>query len=261
MSQIFNDIPILSYHKIISRLEIGLNTLPPDRFRQQMYYLKDQGFQSITFRDVLNQNIPPHPLIITFDDGYSSVYQHALPVLQELGFRAVIFIISNYIGQANTWDANLLAIKFSHLDESQIKALADAGMEIGSHGVSHRALTFLPPEQLEYELIHSREKLTALSGKEIITFAYPFGVQNTVVQKAVQQAGYAFACVNMWGAGRKLNHYCLSRIPVYRTDSLHSFKHKFYSGVWKQLEMVKLRLISWPAFLTPLYQKLFKKLY
>jgi peptidoglycan/xylan/chitin deacetylase (PgdA/CDA1 family) len=226
-----------------------------------MKHLKDQGFQTITFRDVLNQNIPPHPLIITFDDGYSSVYQYALPVLQELGFRAVIFIISNYIGQTNTWDANLLAIKFSHLDESQIKALVKAGMEIGSHGMSHRALTFLSSDQLEHELSYSREKLTNLSGKEIITFAYPFGIQNPAVQKAVQQAGYAFACVNMWGAGKKINHYCLARIPVYRTDSMNSFKHKIKSDYWTQLEMVKLRLLSWPAFLTPLYQKYFKKLY
>jgi peptidoglycan/xylan/chitin deacetylase (PgdA/CDA1 family) len=261
MSQLLHDIPILTYHKISSRLEIGLNTLPPHQFRQQMIYLKDQGFQTITFRDIFHQNIPPLPLIITFDDGYASVYQQALPVLQEVGFRAVVFIITDYIGKANTWDANLFSIKFFHLDESQVTALAEAGMEIGSHGVTHRALPFLPFEQLESELRRSRERLTALVGKEIITFAYPFGIQNPVVQKAVQQAGYSFACVNMRGAGRKANQYCLPRIPVYRTDSMSSFRHKLSPGFGRQLEISKLRLISWPARLTPLYQKFFKKLY
>ena len=261
MPQLLNDIPILSYHKISSQLEFGLNTLPPDRFRQQLIYLKDQGFKTITFREILDDNIPPHPLIITFDDGYASVYQQALPVLQEFGFRAVIFIITDYIGKANTWDANLLSIKFFHLDGSQIKTLVGAGMEIGSHGVSHRALTFLPPEQLEYELRCSRERLTALVGKEIITFAYPFGIQNPAVQKAVQQAGYSFACMNMRGTGRKSNQYCLPRIPVYRTDSWFSFKNKLQPGFGRWLEISKLRLISWPACLTPIYQKFFKKLY
>jgi len=261
MPQLLNDIPILSYHKISSRLEIGLNTLPPARFRQQMIYLKEQGFQTITFRDILDRNIPPHPLIITFDDGYASVYQQALPVLQEFGFRAVIFIITDYIGKTNTWDANLLSIKFFHLDGSQVKALAEAGMEIGSHGVSHRALTYLPPEQLENELRCSREKLATLVSKEIITFAYPFGIQNPAVQKAVQQTGYSFACVNIRGAGRKANRYCLPRIPVYRTDSRYSFKQKCHPGFGRQFEITKLRLISWPAGLTPIYQKFFKKLY
>jgi len=261
MVPILEEIPILSYHKITSQAEFGLNTLPPRRFQEQMNYLKEQDFHPVTFQDLLTQKIPQHPIIITFDDGYSSVYQEAFPILKELGFRAVIFIISDYIGKINSWDANLFAIKFSHLDESQITALAAAGMEIGSHGVSHRALTFLTAKELEYELCHSREILTSLSGKAIESFAYPFGIQDITIQLAVQRAGYKFACINVWGSRNGSNHYCLPRLPVYRMDSLNSFKQKLNPGWRKQLEILKLRLCSWPAFLTPLYQKFFKKLY
>ena len=259
--QILEEIPILTYHKITSQPEFGLNTLPPGRFQKQMNYLKEQNFHPVTFQDLLTQGIPPHPIIITFDDGYSSVYHEAFPILKELGFRAVIFIISDYIGKVNSWDANLFAVKFSHLNESQIKALAAAGMEIGSHGVSHRALTFLTAKELEHELCHSREILTSLSGRAIESFAYPFGIQDITVQQAVQRAGYKFACINVWGSRNSSNQFCLPRLPVYRTDSLNSFKQKLSSGRRKQLEILKLRLFSWPAFLTPLYQKFFKKLY
>jgi peptidoglycan/xylan/chitin deacetylase (PgdA/CDA1 family) len=261
MLQILEEIPILSYHKITSQPEFGLNTLPPRRFQQQMNYLKDQNFHPITFQDLSIPEVPDNPVIITFDDGYSSVYHEALPILKELGFRAVIFIISDYIGKINSWDANLLAVKFSHLDKSQIKAMTAAGMEIGSHGVSHRALTFLTAKQLEHELCHSREILTSLSGRAIETFAYPFGIQNITIQQAVQRAGYKFACINVWGPRNSSNQYCLPRLPVYRTDSLTSFKQKLSPGWRMQLEILKLRLFSWPAFLTPLYQKFFKKLY
>ena len=261
MVQILEEIPILSYHKITSQTEFGLNTIPPWRFQQQMKYLKEQNFHPITFQDLSIPALPDKPVIITFDDGYSSVYHEAFPILKEHGFRAVVFIISNYIGKTNSWDANLFSVKFSHLDESQIKAMTAAGMEIGSHGVSHRALTFLTAKQLEHELRHSREILTSLSEKEIHTFAYPFGKQNLTIQQAVRQAGYQFACINVWGPRNGLNQYCLPRLPVYRTDSLTSFKQKLSPGWRKQLEILKLRLISWPAFLTPLYQKFFKKLY
>lgn len=261
MVKSLSQIPILSYHKITSQKEFGVNTISPGRFRQQMQYLREKKFQSITFQDIIHGRIPTKPIIITFDDGYASVYDEAFPVLKEMNFTAVIFIITSFIGKKNSWDTPLSSGRFYHLNESQITELVKSRMEIGSHGVSHRALTYLPTKELEFEVNESREILHHLTHQAILSFAYPFGMQNFSVQQAVRHAGYQFACIHLWGASRVVNPFCLPRFPVYRLDGIDSFRWKLHSGPEKRLEMLKLQLFSWPAFLTPLYQKLFKKLY
>ena len=261
MVKSLSHIPILSYHKITSHKEFGVNTISPGRFRQQMQYLQEKKFQSITFQDVIHGSIPTKPIIITFDDGYASVYDEAFPVLKKMNFTAVIFIITGFIGKENSWDTSLSSGRFYHLTESQITALVKGGMEIGSHGVSHRALNYLSTKELEFEVNESRQILHQLTHQAILSFAYPFGMQNFSVQQAVRQAGYQYACIHLRGASRHVNPFCIPRLPVYRLDGINSFRWKLGAGPEKRLEMLKLQLFSWPAFLTPLYQKLFKKLY
>jgi peptidoglycan/xylan/chitin deacetylase (PgdA/CDA1 family) len=121
MNPVVHRIPILNYHKIDQRFEWGLNTVKPVRFRQQMQLLKDGGFTPVNFHRVESGALPEKPIIITFDDGYESVYDSALPVLQELDFTAVVFIITDYMGEENTWDANIGGIRFQHLNAGQIR--------------------------------------------------------------------------------------------------------------------------------------------
>jgi peptidoglycan/xylan/chitin deacetylase (PgdA/CDA1 family) len=256
-----SDIPILTYHKISARGEVGINTVHPRKFEVQMRYLKDAGYSAITFNDIKNNNIPDKPIIITFDDGYASVHETALPILHALKFRAVVFIISGYIGKENTWDANLAGIRFSHLHLSQIQELFQAGLEIGSHGVTHRALTYLPLDKINFELSESRERLSNLIQDSISTIAYPFGIQNRTIQNLAKDAGYDFGCINLWGVDKIENNFCLKRIPVYGTDSLNSLKRKFCSHKLNKSEIIKLKILSFPAFLTPIYQKYLNKLY
>jgi len=255
-----SDIPIFTYHKITDRGEVGINTVHPQKFEAQMRYLKNAGYKTITFHDLINNNIPSKPVIVTFDDGYASVYENALPILHSLKFKAVVFIISGYIGKENTWDANLAGIRFSHLHSSQIQELFQEGLEIGSHGVTHRALTYLPLDQIILELRKSREGLSNLIQDSVSTIAYPFGIQNKTIQDFAKDAGYDFGCINLWGKNEAENHFCLKRVPVYGTDSLNGFKRKFYSHKLYKAEILKLKILSFPALLTPVYQKYLKKL-
>jgi peptidoglycan/xylan/chitin deacetylase (PgdA/CDA1 family) len=252
-------IPILTYHKIDIQNELGINVVSPQNFYEQMRFLNEQGYQTITFRDILVDNIPEKPVIITFDDGYSSVYEEALPNLEKFNFTAVIFIITHFVGKWNTWDANLTKTHFRHLNTQQILQLSEYGMEIGSHGMTHRAFTFLNDQIVQTELIKSREKIKDICGKEPITVAYPFGIQNVIIQQKIVEAGYSFGCVNLWGFIKEFNPLCIRRIPVYRLDSLYAFKNKLAKGWKHQIELAKLRTLSSPAFLTPIYQKYFKK--
>jgi len=261
MTQNLSHIPILTYHKITDRREIGLNTVPPGRFAEHIKYLWEEGFTALTFSDITGNNLPSRPIIITFDDGYSSVYHQALPTLMKHEFRAVVFIITNYIGKENTWDANLGGITFSHLNKYQIKELGICGMEIGSHGMSHRSLTFLTAETVFSEMNESRQKIFEIIGKYPQTIAYPFGLQNRQIREAAVECGYRYGCVNLWGSGRVLNPFCLQRIPVYRTDSVKNLRKKIITGWGNLSEITKLRIISFPALLTPFYQKFIKKIY
>lgn len=252
-------IPILTYHKIDTQNELGINVISPQNFHDQMRFLNKQGYRTITFRDILIDNIPEKPVIITFDDGYHSVYEEALPILEKFNFTAVIFIISHFVGKWNTWDANLVKILFRHLNSHQILQMSAYGIEIGSHGVTHKAFTFLNDREIHAELIQSRERIKDICGKEPITFAYPFGIQNFDIQQKISKAGYLFGCVNLWGFTKEFNPLCIRRIPVYRLDSLNAFKNKLVKGWRHQIELAKLRTFSSPAFLTPIYQKYFKK--
>ena len=249
------NIPILSYHKIDRRAEWGLTCVKPDRFSRQMAYLKNEGYQPITFHNLYSGTLPDKPIIITFDDGYRSVYRNAFPVLQETGFSAVVFLITGYIGKLNTWDANIGGIRFAHLDEGQIAEMSRAGVEIASHTVSHRALTYLSDNEVRRELETSRRRLAEICQREIISLAYPFGLQNSRVRHIARRCGYRFGCVNIWGGNHGTDILNLRRIPVYRSDSFGDFRRKLSAGTGHKIELAKLRVISWPARLTPVYQR------
>ena len=255
MKNSFDRVPVLTYHKIEDRREWGVNTVPPGRFREQMEYLQREGFRPITFRELGTAAQPEKAVIITFDDAYESVYLHALPILQEFGYPAVVFVIVDYVGQWNTWDANLGGLHFRHLDEEQLRELVRSGWEIGSHTLTHRALVHLTPAEAEKEILQSRNRLREISGQAVTTLAYPFGLQNSRIREMARQSGYRWACQNLWGEFQADNPYTLRRIPVYRTDSLAAFRRKLTNVPGHALEMLKLRIISWSARLTPLYQR------
>jgi peptidoglycan/xylan/chitin deacetylase (PgdA/CDA1 family) len=255
------DIPVLTYHNISNQWEWGLNSIPPIKFEKQMRYLADEGYQPITFIDFYSGNISQKPIIITFDDGYESVYHNAFSILKRFNFTAVVFIITNFIGELNGWDANIGGIKFRHLNKNQIKVLSDNGIEIGSHGATHRSFPFLKKEIVKDELVTSQLYIQNITKKRILTLAYPFGNQNFAIQKLAKETGYKFGCINLWGSKTKKNNYCLKRLPVYRTDSMKAFQNKLTKNWRHQTEIIKLSAISWPARLTPLYQKLIKRIY
>ncbi len=119
---------------------------------------------------------------ITFDDGFISQYQNALPILQAAGYKAGFYIITSYPGSNRP----------SYMNWDQIKALAATGQEIGSHTRTHPHLTQLTASQLQDELVGSKADLTA-QGLSSDTFVYPNADMSTAVENAVKDAGYTAA--------------------------------------------------------------------
>lgn len=252
-------IPILTYHKIDDRREWGINSVRPASFFKQMKFLREAGYQPVTLWSLRNGVIPLKPVIITFDDGYESVYINAFPILEQFGFTAVVFVISGYVNGWNTWDANLGGIRFRHLKTQQIRELAEAGFEIGSHGVTHRSLTQLAPDEVRSEMVISKKELEHITGKDILSVAYPFGLQTKMIRRVARSEGYEYGFINIWGKTSGADDSCLRRLPVYRTDSISAFERKLTFGWKNRLEIGKLSVLSWPAHLTPVYQKYFKR--
>ncbi len=188
---------VLCYHRFDSKPKDSLSISPQD-FEAQMQALKDQGIEVIPMEDFLawrrgEKNIPPKAAVVTIDDGYLSGYTTAWPILRKFNYPFTMFIYTDYVkggpksgGQSMTWE--------------QLAEMRDAGVDIGSHTVSHTALTGKKgrtPEQYEAwvkdELERSKQILEQKLGIQIKTLAYPYGMHNELVRKIATDAGYEAA--------------------------------------------------------------------
>jgi peptidoglycan/xylan/chitin deacetylase (PgdA/CDA1 family) len=124
---------------------------------------------------------------LTFDDGFSSDYDIVLPELKKAGAKATFFIVTDLIG------------KPGYMTKEQIKSLSEAGMQIGSHSVSHPNFLEINPEEREKEFIESKLILERIIDKEITCFSFPFGFYNFESIETAFSAGYSICCTSDHG--------------------------------------------------------------
>ncbi len=190
------DVPmILMYHGVAEVAEDpNLLCVSPSRFAEQMSWLERRGLRGVgigTLVDAMRAGRQRGLVGITFDDGYLSVLEEALPQLQQRGFGATAYIISERLGGTNEWDEGP---SWPLMTVGQVRELAAAGIEIGSHAATHMRLGGVSPEQLTAEVSESRASLAALLGTGIHGFAYPYGSMDAAARRAVRDAGYEYAC-------------------------------------------------------------------
>ena len=190
------DLPmILMYHGVAEVPEDpNLLCVTPRRFAEQMTWLERHGLRGVgvgTLVNAMRAGRQRGLVGITFDDGYVSVLEAAVPELARHGFGATAYIISGRLGGTNEWDEGP---SWPLLSASGVRELAAAGLEIGSHAATHLRLAGAGPEQLESEVGRSRASLAELLGTEIRGFAYPYGSMDAAAREAVREAGYDYAC-------------------------------------------------------------------
>jgi peptidoglycan/xylan/chitin deacetylase (PgdA/CDA1 family) len=179
-------VPILLYHRIgVSPID-SQYYVPPDKFEEQMKLLHDWEYTVIPLEllvDAIKEgaDLPPRPIVITFDDGDISVYTTAFPILQKYGLTGVVYIVGNYMGTDG------------YMSADQIKALTAAGWEVGSHSRSHRDLSKLEPAVERVEIVDARKVLQDATGSPVLTFAYPFGIVGPGSVDYAKFAGYIAA--------------------------------------------------------------------
>jgi peptidoglycan/xylan/chitin deacetylase (PgdA/CDA1 family) len=176
-------VPIILYHRIDTSPINSQYYVPPEKFDEEMKLLHDWGYTTITTELLIKSinegaDLPPRPILITFDDGHLNNYTTAFPIMQKYGFTGVLYIVGNYMGTDQ------------YMNADQIKEMAAAGWEVGSHSISHLDLTSLEPERQRYEVVESRKMLETSLGVPVLTIAYPFGISNSSVIDYAHFAGY-----------------------------------------------------------------------
>ncbi len=221
-------VPVLMYHQVAPhRPGSSLNAwrVPPHEFGRQLDLLARLGLTGVALRDLLDE--PPRPgdrrVVLTFDDGYDGVRTAALPLLIERGFVATVFVVSGKLGGTNDWDGESPGDAL--LSEEGLRELAAAGLEIGSHGATHRALPEVPDPELAAETRGSRERLERVIGAPVVSFCYPYGTWNARAAAAVKDAGFRAATVIRGGLVADLEEPLrLRRVAVRGTRGLLDFR-------------------------------------
>ena len=210
--------PILCYHKIEPRRELGVTRIAPRRFARQMERLARAGWHSLSLDELLacarGERTPaPNELAITFDDAYRGLREHAFPVLASLGFRATCFTITDYAGRLNRWDVAYGGRRFAHLAWRDMRHWQERGITFASHTATHPRLTWLDDANVSRELERSRVTLSAALDDECRAVSYPFAAQGARERRLARQAGYAagFALTGAWTG----SPWAIVRTPVY----------------------------------------------
>ena len=229
------EVPVVMYHRVINNSEnegIYGTYIYENIFRQHMQYLKDNNFDVITFEDLnkigwrnrFQRN--KKYIMITFDDGYVDNYNLAFPILKEFGFKATIFLMGE--STYNEWDVNAGGEKkFELMDKFMIKEMQDYGIEFGAHTFNHPKLNKLSEEEIRYQIVDVKKPLEEKIEKEIITFAYPYGILNDYAKKMARKAGYTFTVSTDSGSVCLSDDlYQIRRIAIFPNTNLFSFKRK-----------------------------------
>jgi peptidoglycan/xylan/chitin deacetylase (PgdA/CDA1 family) len=169
-------------------------TVTPATFERQLRWLRRRGLRGVCLTEMLAARAQGDRGVVglTFDDGYADFTTAVVPALRRFGFTATVYVLAQRLGGSNEWDAD--APRKPLMSAEQVRAVAVAGMEIGSHGLRHVHLPNLSHELLAHELDHSRTILRELSGQRVDGFAYPYGDAGEREIDAVRAAGYAHAC-------------------------------------------------------------------
>ena len=186
-------LPVLLYHHVGPDRPGTMRglTVSPESFETHIRRLARKGYQGISSAEWLRwrregKALRQKPVLITFDDGYEDLVEHALPVLRRYGFSAAIYIVTRQLGGTNAWDEARGWGTMRLMTANQIQHWAAQGIEFGGHSRTHADLTSLSPVQLADEVEGCSADMKQLLGSHAVSFAYPYGLHNQQVDNRVR---------------------------------------------------------------------------
>ena len=249
-------VPVLIYHSVSDDPPewIAPFAVAPSVFRRHLELIDAAGATPLTaggYAEALRVGgaLPERPVVITFDDGLADFRDEAVPLLEQAGFPATLFVTTGFLEELPT-DQRVTRPTGRWLDGESVVDLHRRGFEIGAHSHSHPELDTLPHVTAHAEIANSRRILEGLLGVPVPTFAYPHGYQSRRVRRLVQECGFssAFAVRNMFSSVQD-DPFALARLMVRDGTSLATVK-AWIEGegapIAPRRELVKTR--GWRAY-------------
>jgi peptidoglycan/xylan/chitin deacetylase (PgdA/CDA1 family)/glycosyltransferase involved in cell wall biosynthesis len=242
-------LPVLLYHHV-GPLRPGTYpelTVSPEKFERQIRWLARRGYVGVPPSAWLawckeGRALPDRPILLTFDDAYADLTEHAFPVLRRYGFNATVFVVTGQMGGTNAWDEKEGSGRHELMTAEQIRYWASQGIEFGAHSRSHADLRALQGSDLTDEVTGSGRDLAELLGTRVLSFAYPYGYHSGAVEKCLESS-FALA----FGVEEGLN--CLQtdllllrRTMVQPDDSLSDFAWRVRLG-WSPIQRFRARVV------------------
>lgn len=225
------EVPVLLYHRIITdSAQAGKHgtyvTLA--QIDAHFRYLKRNNYTPVTFEDLKfidRFDCDKKYVVLTFDDGYRDNYTLLMPLLEKYGFKAVIYLVTHKA--ENSWDLKDERRTFPLLTREQVIDMSKRGIEFGAHTMNHVDLTQVGVEVAWKEIEGSKKYLEDLLGKEVKTFAYPYGRTNDAVKELVKRAGFKYGIGTVNGPlAMQQDLYNIRRIVIHPDTNIFRFARK-----------------------------------
>ena len=220
---------VLCYHGISHSWP---GAVSPGSLETQLRLLLARGYRPASFtQSVLN---PPtvKTVVVTFDDGYRSVIEEALPILESLGVPGTVFVPTDFVGAevaawpgTDCWIGSRYEHELTPMTWDDLRVLRDAGWEIGSHARTHPHLVRVDDDRLAEELVGSRSAVEHELEGRCLSLAYPYGEADARVESAAHAAGYQAACT-LTSAFELSSPLSWPRVGIYRHDGAVRFRAK-----------------------------------
>ncbi len=230
---------VLSYHSINPNHPMGIK---PVEFQRQLRWLSE----NCTLLSIDQMVCPPAEanvhqtkaiepsriqVAITFDDGYSDMYDHALPLLRHFHIRATLFLVTAWTGSSPPRTSGLID-GLAMMSWDKIRELKEYNIHIECHTHSHSSLMGLSEIEMQREIQESKKLIEIETGQPVRYFAFPYGHPGAVSKKLAQglrAMGFKAAFTTMWGPIRQVtgaNRFLLPRLDIAPEDTISDFRRK-----------------------------------
>lgn len=226
------DILILCYHAVSPTWPTPL-AVSPEALERQLRHVLRRGYAPRTLSEALG--VEGRSVVVSFDDAFRSVYELGAPLLRELGIPGTLFVPTDFAAEEapmtwselGRWQGTPHESELRCMGWREVRELAAAGWEIGSHTASHPKLTELSGERQAAELQRSRAACEEALQRPCATLAYPFGAHDDGVVTAAAAAGYEAAVTlgeRLLEPRLRFDPLRLSREGIYREGPWHQFR-------------------------------------
>lgn len=224
----YNKARVLMYHSIEKQHNEKFDKwrVKPFDFEKQIKWLYKNGFKSYTISELCDLNsIPKKSVVITFDDGYESVFLNAFSVLKKYNFKATIYLLPNQT--TNHWESKNTAFISNMLKNDQILDMIESGLiEFGAHTINH--VNLLTCDNQKNEIENSKHEVEKITGKKCESFAYPYGKFDENIINLVKNSGFKNAVIVKRGLFEyNDNKFNIKRIGILGTESFFDFYLRF----------------------------------